>query len=164
MKPTTFILLILSFFLLGASNSDITFEYKPVLMNRSELEKSVLYLSARPITNPGKIYYKDQTIFLIEKNKGIHVIDNSNPKDPKQTGFINVPGCVDISIKNQSLYTDNAVDLVTIDISNYPDVVVTKRIKDVFPELPPPGYDYVPYEFTEGERPENTVIVNWETR
>lgn len=132
-------------------------------MNRSELVVSVLLMDARTISNPGKIYFKDKTIYLIEKHKGVHVIDNNDPKNPKQTGFINVPGIVDISIKNESLFVDNAVDLVAIDISGLPSsLLVTSRLANVFPELPPPGYDDVPYEFSKERRPEDTIIVDWE--
>ena len=78
-------------------------------MERTELEKSVKFRDTQEIENPGKIYYKDQVIYLNEKYKGIHIIDNSNPESPKNIGFINLPGCIDIAIKNNSLFADNAV-------------------------------------------------------
>lgn len=163
MKQTVVVFLLLSVFLIGATNRDIGYSYRPVLMKRSELEKSVFFREKQTIGNPGKIYYKDKTIYLVEKYKGVHVIDNSDPRNPQQTGFINLPGCVDISIKKNSLYADNAVDLVAVDISNYPNISVTSRVKNVFPELPPPDIDYVPWEYEASQRPDNTIIVNWET-
>lgn len=137
--------------------------YYPVLMERPQLEKSILYREAQTIKNPGKIYYKDQVIYLVEKYKGIHVIDNSNPENPHRTGFINVPGCIDLAIKNNSLFADNSIDLVAINISNGPEQLqVTQRIKNVFPEPTPPGLDFIPHMFQLRERPENTIIVGWE--
>lgn len=138
-------------------------EYFPILMQRADLEKSVFYRKAQPIETAGKLYYKDGFIFLNEKYKGIHIIDNSDPSDPQNIGFINIPGCIDIAIKNNSLYADNAVDLVTINLSgSFSDLAVSQRVKNVFPEPIPPDLDYIPWRFSISERPEKTIIVGWE--
>ena len=138
-------------------------EYFPVLMERTELEKSVFSLDVQEIRKTGKIYYKDSFIFLNELYKGIHVIDNTDPNNPKNIGFINIPGCIDIAIKNNSLLADNATDLVAIDLSNgLNGLTVTKRVRNVFPECTPPDLDYIPGEFNHSNRPENTIIVRWE--
>lgn len=128
--------------------------YNPVFMERSELEKSVFFESeSRELTNPGKIYCKDQYLFINEKYKGIHVIDNSTPSVPKQIGFIVAPGCIDLAIKGQILYLDNAVDLVAFDLATQ---TVTERIANVFPEpLSPENYTY------DGHRPGNLILVGW---
>lgn len=132
-------------------------------MERAELEKSVFIRSPIEITNPGKIYYKDQVIYLNERFKGVHIIDNSNPEFPQNVGFINIPGCIDIAIKNNSLFADNAIDLVSIDLgSNVDNIKVTKRVRNVFPESTPPDLDYIPYSFNHSNRPDGTIIVGWE--
>jgi hypothetical protein len=136
--------------------------YFPILMEREQLEKSVMYRDAQEIINPGKIYYKDGFIFLNEKYKGIHVINNADPSDPQNVGFINIPGCVDMAIKNNSLMADNAVDLVTVNIKDFPQIAVTSRIKNAFPESTPPDETFIPYMFSAGNRPANTIIVGWE--
>jgi hypothetical protein len=163
MKPNLISLLLLIFFSLGSSRDNFSnpSEYFAVLMDRDDLEVSVKYREAQDIVFPGKIYYKDQTIFLNEKYKGIHVIDNSNPSNPQNIGFINIPGCIDIAIKNNSLLADNATDLVAIDIQNLEQLSITKRIQNVFPESTPPDLDYIPYMFSAANRPRNTVIVGW---
>ncbi len=135
--------------------------YKPVLMEREELEKSIAFLSSQPLLNTGKIYYKDEFVFISEKYKGIHVIDNSDSLAPEKTGFIRIPGCIDMAIKKNILYADNAVDLIALELVNNESVRVTKRIKNVFPELTPPGYDYVPWNYDDDHRPEGTIIVEW---
>lgn len=136
--------------------------YRPVLMSRSNLEKSIKYVGPRDLINPGKIYLKGHLFFIVEKYKGIHVIDNSNPEKPVKTGFIQIPGCMDLAIKGASIYADNAVDLVTISFENLDEVVITGRVKDAFPELTPPGWDYVPTTYNSNNRPEGTIIVAWE--
>ena len=158
-------LLLLVPFLLTSSINDLynPSDYYPILMERSELEKSVFVREAQDIVNPGKIYYKDNVIYLNEKYKGIHVINNTNPSAPEKIAFINIPGCIDIAIKNNSLLADNAIDLVSIDLSNgVNNLTVTKRVKFVFPESTPPNMDYIPSAFNHSNRPEGTIIVGWE--
>ena len=139
-------------------------DYYPILMKRSELEKSVFVRDNQEIEKTGKIYYKDNIIYLNEVYKGIHVIDNSNPESPQKITFINIPGCIDIAIKNNSLLADNAIDLVSIDLSNgAKELHVTKRIRNVFPESTPPDLDYIPAVFNHNNRPENTIIVGWKS-
>jgi hypothetical protein len=151
-----FVLGLVSF---SADNS--TEQYAPVLMTRSVLENSIRYESPRNLENLGKIYTKDNYIFISNHYKGIHVIDNRNPAAPVNMGFINVPGCMDIAIKGTSMYVDNAVDLVTIDISDPANLNVTGRVEYVFPELLPPDKTYIPSIFDKKHRPANTVIVEW---
>ncbi len=164
MKTKLLPLLLLILLSLGSSRDNFSnpSEYFAILMERDDLEESIIYREAQDIVDPGKIYYKDHTIYLNEKYKGIHVIDNSNPANPQNIGFINIPGCIDISIKNNSLLADNATDLVAIDISNLQQLSVTKRIQNVFPESTPPDWNEIPYMFTPANRPRNTVIVGWE--
>ncbi len=136
-------------------------QWLPILMTRTHLETSIKALPAKPLLKPGKIYAKDHLFFIVEAYKGIHVINNIDPQNPKIEGFIAAPGCVDLAIKGDVLYVDNAVDLVAIDISALPEINVKKRIKNVFPELVHPDWGYVPSEFTSENRPENTIIIGW---
>ncbi|MFO7829339.1 MAG: hypothetical protein R6V23_11995 [Bacteroidales bacterium] len=139
-------------------------DYYPILMERSELEKSVFLRENQDIVTPGKIYYKDHIVYLNEKFKGIHVIDISNPASPEKIAFINIPGCIDIAIKNNSLFADNAIDLVSIDLSGGVQALkVSKRVKNVFPESTPPDLDYIPAAFNHSNRPDNTIIVAWKS-
>jgi len=115
-------------------NSSLTFQkYIPVYMKLSELRASVKREAPRAIEQPGKIYLYGKYIFLNELNKGIHVIDNSNPSAPNKIAFINIPGNVDIAVKNNILYADSYIDLLALDISDPQNVRETKRIEFAFP-------------------------------
>ena len=106
--------------------------YVPVFMTRADLEKSVSYQpSGRDMENPGKIYYRHPYIYINEKYKGVHVINNSDPATPVNEGFIVAPGCLDMAIKGNIMYLDNAVDLVAFELEAKE---VTERIREVFPE------------------------------
>lgn len=139
-------------------------EYKPVLIERESLERSVTLHTPEPIESPAKIFYKDNYILISERYKGVHLIDNTDPYKPVNKGYIRVPGCVDMAVKNNTLYVDNAVDLVAIDISNIHQgqISVASRLKSTFPELMPPDGRDIPARYLESNRPKNTVIVRWE--
>lgn len=139
---------------------DLT-KYKPLLMKKSDLAVSVFMESAKDFTNPGKIYLYDDTIFIVDLFTGIHVIDNQNPANPQKAGFIHIPGVVDLSVRNNVLYADNATDLVSIDISSFPQINILDRVPDVFPEHTPPDLEWIPYSYSSAKRPANTVIVAW---
>jgi hypothetical protein len=127
-------------------------------MSRQELNNSVKFETARPLKNTGKIFMKGSYVFVGEHYEGVHVIDNRNPRDPKNVGFIAISGNVDVATKGNVLYADNAVDLVAIDISNLPVIQVLKRVEESFPEAnqvrPPDGGEFQ-YDANKG------YIINW---
>ena len=153
--------LIVAFFLTTSfSSTGKPKSWKPVFMKRAELEQSVTFIPGkRLLKNPGKIYCKGDYIYVNELYKGVHIINNSHPANPVREGFITAPGCVDIAIKENIIYVDNAVDLVAFDLKSKQ---VTKRIADVLPEISPPsGVDV--YNYPELiNRPEEFILVGWE--
>ena len=92
--------------------------YKPVYMSRQQLENSIKMLPPKNMNKAGKIYVKDSYIFITDENKGFHIYDNSNPNAPQLTGFLEVPGATDMAIKNNTIYINQAVDLVAVSINN----------------------------------------------
>ncbi|MDR1938904.1 MAG: hypothetical protein LBQ73_10475 [Tannerellaceae bacterium] len=128
--------------------------YKPVYMKRADLENSVSYQpQGRKLTNPGKIYSKPPYIYINERYRGIHVINNADPAHPVNEGFIIAPGCIDMAVKDHIIYIDNSVDLVAFDLNAKK---VTKRVKNIFPEPVAPDNSYY-----NGFREDDMVIVEW---
>lgn len=133
----------------------------PVYMTYEELRDAVKLGTAKDLVNPGKIYFKDGYIFINEELKGIHIIDNQNPQNPQNIGFIEIPGNVDIAIKNDILYADSYIDLVAIDISNVSNPKEVSRVEDVFPYTTPPyDEDYRVAKVDE----EEGVVIEWEIK
>lgn len=106
--------------------------HEAIYMSYEELRSAVYLDEPQPIGKRGKIYLYQNYIFLNEPNKGVHIIDNSDPTSPEQMSFINVPGNVDIAMKDGILYLDSFIDLVAIDISKPGMFRVTKRLENVF--------------------------------
>lgn len=105
----------------------------PVYKTLSEVRANMKSNTARDIGRSGKIYIYNDFIFLNEPDKGIHIIDNTNPKAPRQISFVTIPGNVDMAVKGNTLYADSYGDLVTFDISNPRNVVAKKFLNNVFP-------------------------------
>lgn len=134
----------------------------PIYMSYENLRDAVKITTQRKLVNPGKIYFKDGYIFINEELKGIHIIDNKNPSSPQNIGFIEIPGNVDIAIKEDILYADSYVDLVAIDISNVTNPKEVNRVQDIFPYTTPApeNEDYRVAMVDE----EKGVVTGWEIK
>jgi hypothetical protein len=80
----------------------------------------------------GKFYFYNNFIFINEKNKGIHIINNEDPQSPQNIAFINIPGNIDMAVRDNILFADNYVDLLTIDINDINNPTILCRDEDVF--------------------------------
>ena len=137
-KITLLPLLVITVFVLQSCLKDnVTKTYsvfEPVYKSKSEVLAEIKSSTPVSISNPGKIYMYGNYIFLNEVNKGVHIIDNSNPASPALKAFINIPGNVDIAVKGSTLYADLYTDLVVIDITNPLNSVLKKTVSKIFPE------------------------------
>ncbi|HTL09304.1 MAG TPA: hypothetical protein VL307_13635 [Chitinophagaceae bacterium] len=131
--------------------------YTPVYENISTLRQQVKSSAVAPVANTGKLYINGQWIFLNEVNKGIHVIDNSQPTHPVKTSFIKIPGNIDMYVRNNTLYADLYSDLVAADISNPKNISVSKFLPDIFPQR-------AVYMRPGGGMDSTEVITGWTTR
>lgn len=135
-------------------------EYEPVYMSQEEFENAVDIEPARELKNPGKIYFYDQMLFVNEENKGVHIIDNSDPSAPVNLGFINIPANIDIAVKGDLLYADSYSDLLVFDIENVQQPELLSRVEGVFEEY----VDFItfrrgfPYQTVD---PEKGIVVDW---
>ncbi len=107
--------------------------YRPVYVTKDEVKVNIKSSPAVAIENPGKIFIKGNYLFLNDVNKGVHIIDFSNPALPINKAFINIPGCKDIAVKDNYIYADCYTDLVTIDVADVNNVRLKNYINGVFP-------------------------------
>ncbi|RLD96031.1 MAG: hypothetical protein DRJ29_01150 [Bacteroidetes bacterium] len=115
----------------------------PVYMSYEALRSSFDVVSGVSMEKPGKISFYGSHMFINEYQKGIHVVDLSDPTQPELKAFIEVPGNVDMAIRNDQLFAESFVDLLVIDITNPEQPELTERIEDLFEYvIPPYDYDY----------------------
>lgn len=144
---TSFLLLLLmAVFTTGCEQDNCTrtenfIQYEPVWKSIDEMRTPVVMEAPRTLTAPGKIFYYKGYLLINELNTGIHVIDDREPANPINIGFINIPGNIDMAINDQTLYVDSYLDLVAIDITNPQTPSEVSRVMDVFQSF---------YSFTDG--------------
>jgi len=125
---------------------------KPIYKSKDEVYSNIKSNAPREIQSPGKIFLYGNYIFLNEIDKGVHVIDNSNPASPVEKAFIDIPGNLDIAVKGNTLYADLYTDLVVVDISDPQHAKFVKYLPNLFPER----------NYTNGFVGDNTrIIVGW---
>jgi hypothetical protein len=160
-KIIPFFLLILFLF----SCEDTTYrEYtgnSPVYLSYDELRSSVKETTDNDLKNPGKIYFKDNYIFIIEELKGIHVYDNSNPSSPVKKAFVTLPGVVDMVITGNTLYADSYVDIVAVDVQDVNSIHEVGRLKDILPYSVPPVTNKLPMGQIDKSK---GIVVDWEVK
>lgn len=86
----------------------------------------------QPYTQLGKIVTTGDYIYLNEINKGIHVVNNSQPNDPVKEYYWSIPGNKEFTLVDGVLYADNGKHLLVIDISKPDAIVLVKVIKDQY--------------------------------
>lgn len=141
MKTIHHLLLVAAAILVLASCADRVEEtYKinePQYLSYENLRTGLKVAGPEDIIQPGKIYFKDDFIFINEYQKGIHVVDNSDPYNPVVLRFIEIPGNVDMAIRYNILYVDSYVDLVSLDISDIDNIVEVDRDTNALPYIIP---------------------------
>ncbi|MVN21160.1 LVIVD repeat-containing protein [Mucilaginibacter arboris] len=108
--------------------------YKPVFKSKAEVRANIKSGPVRNVVEAGKIFIRDNYLFLVDVNRGVHVVDVTNVDQPRKVAFILIPGCADIAVRGNFLYADCDKDLVTIDISNPTSASLKKVIPNIFPE------------------------------
>lgn len=133
--------------------------YVPIYATTSDL-KNVHSTPPQPTLLAGKIYRYGSWIFQVEQGRGIHVIDATQRNNPQKTSFIYIPGCSELSVRMNKLYTNNYRDLVEIDISQPQQVVVLHRIENIFPSV---SQEYPPQAgaWFECPDPSRGTIIAW---
>lgn len=129
--------------------------YSPVIMERTAFENSVKSLPSQNIIKSGKIYIKDNLMFINEVNKGFHVYNYSNPQNPIRIGFIQILGATDLAIRDNIVYINQAVDLVTLEYNpSNNSIIIKHRNKEVFPQKISPNGSIA-------NTTENQIVVDW---
>lgn len=114
--------------------------YKPFYKSKAAVRANIKSSAATPISQAGKIFIQGNNLFMVDLNKGVHIIDITNISQPQNIAFIPVPGCNDIAVRGNYLYVDFGQDLLTIDISNPVSAFIKKSVSKVFPENYALGY------------------------
>ncbi|MEM9363334.1 MAG: hypothetical protein AAGA43_11895 [Bacteroidota bacterium] len=167
-KQLPFVLFLFALFFIACDTSEEDGEYaeylvaRPIVMSRADFANSVDILPPKPIDESGKVYAYEDYIFINDKSRGVHVINNSNPQQPVKVAFIEIPGNVDISVKDNYLYADSIMDLIVLDISDIQNIEQVNRLENVLREgvffpFEAEIVEYGTYDY------ETEILIGWET-
>ncbi len=132
--------------------------YRP-LYESASIAKKVEVKPPTPLKKPGKIYTLEPYIFINEQGLGIHIIDNSDPRNPINLSFISILGNFDMAAKGKYLYADNLDDMVVLDISDPRNPKLSNRLNDVVPIRDFPPFSNIYFECVDRSK---GVVTGWE--
>ena len=132
--------------------------FRPIYAAYSEV-RTVQTLAPQPLKNVGKIYVKDNYLFINEAGRGIHIMDNRDPANPVQLAFVAILGNQEIAIKDSILYADNVTDLVALNIADPRNVRLVKRVENAFEYSAYPVANNVRFECPD---PARGAVIRWE--
>ncbi|MEN8251322.1 MAG: hypothetical protein ABFS32_20490 [Bacteroidota bacterium] len=107
--------------------------YEPVLESMSALRNDVDILPPQPRALQGKIYIYGDYLLLGDPGKGIHIFNNSDQTNPDAVSFLNIPGNVDMAVRDGRLYADSYVDMVVFDMRDINNITLVNRVENAFP-------------------------------
>jgi hypothetical protein len=107
-------------------------KYTPIFIKLEDFRKDISSETARALKVPGKMYFYKNYLLINELREGIHVIDNSNPENPQTIAFLNIPGNLDMAIRNDVLYADSYADLVAVNIADIAHPKMVERRQNAF--------------------------------
>ena len=97
--------------------------YTPIYIN---LESGELVSEApREYDNLINFVFSNDLILMVERGKGVHVVDNSNPESPIDLNFLNVPGTIGLIVKDNFAIVATTYRLVSVDISDFSNATVS---------------------------------------
>ncbi len=125
MKRTPFLLLLALTVISTSCDQDlvgdVTVTYQkgiPTYGDMTAIRNTPILGSVQNIENAGKIFVSPEYLFIGEEGKGVHVLDNSNPENPLNVAFINIPGNREYFLTNNTLFAESYYDMLKIDVSN----------------------------------------------
>lgn len=162
-----FVLLLISLFVSSCvKDEDFIVEgMAPIYISATDFTK-VKSESPREFVDLGTIVNYRNYLLINEKNKGIHVIDNTNPNLPKNVAFWTIPGNIQFTVDRNTLFADNSIHLLVIDISDIYNIKVVNYIEDLYiaDEIinPKPTENYKGYFYCVDKS--KGVLTGWEQK
>lgn len=166
MKKISFLFFIAGLFLFPGCK-DYVDEYvaytinEPVFMSAGEFRSAVDVKEPQSIEKQGKIVFYNSYLYISQPQKGIHVIDNRDPSNPRNVAFIDLLGNADMQVRDNMLYADSYVDLVWFDVNDPARPVYKGRKEEVFPYAYPPTENEFGIDYAKSMDRKNGIVVGW---
>ena len=88
----------------------------------------------QPIISQGTIAQRENYLFVNDRKRGIHVVDNSQPGSPFYMFFWSIPGNQTFTLTGDYLYADNGPHMLIINIADFANIKYERYLENVFYE------------------------------
>ena len=138
MKKLTLVFVLANFlFFYSCENdivtSEITYTKATALYSDLDEIRSVpLTGDTRELSDPGKVYISENLLLIGEEKEGIHVYDNSDPENPRNVSFIQIPQNKEFFVEGDIIYAESTYDMLKIDISDINSPRLVSRVENAF--------------------------------
>ena len=99
--------------------------FRPVLN-----AKNILWSEARDVMTESKTMEISEKIFVGSPLEGIHIFDFKNPSEPKNAGFLTIPGLIDFDANQTHLVANSVNEFVVLNINALPKI----EIINIYPD------------------------------
>lgn len=159
--PTLFLLSLVVFACKKPETPQLTVKgMKPIYVSESAFY-DIKNLEEQELQNTGGIYIWQQYFLIAEYKKGIHVYDRSNPSLPIYITFLNIPGCADYTISENTLFADNGFDVLSINIKDIKAIKLNKILKNATKNSRDQPPNYIGY--FECHDPKKGYYIGWDS-
>ena len=145
----------------------VTYKVNEPIFMATETFRNSVKVSKTPHTlgGIGKMCFYNNYLYISEPQKGIHIINNTDPANPQSVGFIELLGNADLAIRNGLLYADSYIDLVWFDVSDPSNPQLKGRLDSIFTTALPtiPNQYLIDYNTTYSGGSKG-IIVGWELK
>lgn len=149
--------------------ADVTY-ISPMYESASTLADQITIEEPKVQTGLGKIITYGNLVFINQPMEGVHVVDNSDPSNPVNQSFINIPGNIDMAIVDDHLYADMFSALVVFNLSDIltPEFLEDFTVEDVFHydtywNFPEEIWEEQHVRFDEYADASKGIVVGWQT-
>ncbi len=87
----------------------------PVTLNRAAVQDSITAMPARELCTGGNLYAFGNYVFINVNREGYHLLDNTDPANPRNVAFLRVPGATHMAFVDGNMVSDSYADMVVLD-------------------------------------------------
>lgn len=92
----------------------------PIFLTLDEIRAEIVpeYGNTATLLHSGKLYQLDNWLAVVDTWRGLHIFDVTDSQNPIRVVYLPIPGITDLEVKNNYLYVNAFVDLVTISLTD----------------------------------------------
>ncbi len=94
----------------------------PVTANRQAVQDSIAAMPARQLCTGGNLYAYGNYFFINANREGYHLLDNTDPANPRNVAFLRVPGATHMAFVDGRMVSDSYADMLVLDFGGPTDL------------------------------------------